>query len=91
METNDQLGGKRPSLKQRANDYALLIVDEAQAFRNPDTARAHGRRMARAYDKPAGHDSGDARGGEEQLWVSGPTRCRGPLQVPNQPSTAPEI
>lgn len=35
-----QLGGERPYLKQRQNDYALVVIDEAQAFRNPDTQRA---------------------------------------------------
>jgi len=39
--TNDtQLGGAFPHLKNRPNEYALVIVDEAQAFRNPDTDRA---------------------------------------------------
>ncbi len=35
-----QLGGTESYLQQRANDYALVAVDEAQAFRNPDTRRA---------------------------------------------------
>jgi hypothetical protein len=35
-----QLGGDGDSLKQLANDYALVVIDEAQAFRNPDTRRA---------------------------------------------------
>lgn len=35
-----QLGGAQPHLKQKANDYALVVVDEAQAFRNPATRRA---------------------------------------------------
>jgi translation initiation factor 2 beta subunit (eIF-2beta)/eIF-5 len=35
-----QLGGERPHLTQKANDYALVVIDEAQAFRNPDTSRA---------------------------------------------------
>jgi hypothetical protein len=35
-----QLGGTEGYLQQRANDYALVVVDEAQAFRNPDTRRA---------------------------------------------------
>jgi hypothetical protein len=35
-----QLGGTRGHLKQKANDYALVVVDEAQAFRNPLTRRA---------------------------------------------------
>ncbi len=35
-----QLGGVFPHLKNRPNEYALVIVDEGQAFRNPDTDRA---------------------------------------------------
>ncbi len=35
-----QLGGSQGHLKAGANDYALVLVDEAQAFRNPDTDRA---------------------------------------------------
>jgi len=35
-----QLGGDRSHLTQKANDYALVVIDEAQAFRNPDTRRA---------------------------------------------------
>ena len=33
-------GGTGTALKQSPNDYALIVVDEAQAFRNPDTDRA---------------------------------------------------
>lgn len=36
-----QLGGDRGAyLKANFNDYALVVIDEAQAFRNPDTDRA---------------------------------------------------
>ncbi len=35
-----QLGGAHPHLKNKPNEYALVVVDEAQAFRNPDTDRA---------------------------------------------------
>jgi hypothetical protein len=35
-----QLGGEGHYLCFRPNDYALVIIDEAQAFRNPDTRRA---------------------------------------------------
>jgi hypothetical protein len=35
-----QLGGEGHYLCQRINDYALVVIDEAQAFRNPDTQRA---------------------------------------------------
>lgn len=40
LTSDVQLGGDHPILKQRVNDYALVVVDEAQAFRNPDTKRA---------------------------------------------------
>ncbi len=35
-----QLGGTEKHLNARLNDYALVIIDEAQAFRNPDAGRA---------------------------------------------------
>lgn len=35
-----QLGGERSYLKHRIGDYSLIVIDEAQAFRNPDTRRA---------------------------------------------------
>ncbi len=47
-----QLGGTRSNLKQKANDYALVIVDEAQAFRNPQTKRAHALRKLLAGHPP---------------------------------------
>lgn len=34
-----QLGGERGHLKCHFNEYALVVVDEAQAFRNPDAQR----------------------------------------------------
>ena len=40
LANDKQLGGTESYLKQAPNDYALVIVDEAQAFRNPDTRRA---------------------------------------------------
>jgi superfamily II DNA or RNA helicase len=40
LANDSQLGGSYSHLKNRVNDYALVIVDEAQAFRNPDTDRA---------------------------------------------------
>ena len=40
LANDAQLGGTRSYLKQRPNDYALVVIDEAQAFRNPDTQRA---------------------------------------------------
>lgn len=35
-----QLGGNSRHLEQDANAYSLVVVDEVQAFRNPDTNRA---------------------------------------------------
>ncbi len=35
-----RLGGTRHTLKQDPNSYALVAIDEAQAFRNPATRRA---------------------------------------------------
>lgn len=34
-----QLGGKQGNLKCKFNEYAMIVVDEAQAFRNPDAQR----------------------------------------------------
>ena len=47
-----QLGGDRPHLKQKANDYALIVIDEAQAFRNPDTRRAQALRKLLQGEPP---------------------------------------
>ena len=35
-----QLGGNESYLKHRPNEYAMVVVDEAHVFRNPDTRRA---------------------------------------------------
>ena len=40
LANEKQLGGEYSYLRQRANDYTLVVIDEAQAFRNPDTGRA---------------------------------------------------
>ena len=41
LANESQLGmGTGHYLKQSPNDYALVVIDEAQAFRNPDTGRA---------------------------------------------------
>jgi hypothetical protein len=40
LASDVQLGGDRAYLSQRSNDYSLVLVDEAQAFRNPETKRA---------------------------------------------------
>jgi hypothetical protein len=47
-----RLGGDRKHLKQNPNDYALIIIDEAQAFRNPDTRRAQALRRLLQGDPP---------------------------------------
>ncbi len=35
-----QLGGSESYLKHQPNEYAMVVVDEAHVFRNPDTRRA---------------------------------------------------
>jgi hypothetical protein len=35
-----QLGGEQSNLKSPIDEYSLIVIDEAQAFRNPDTRRA---------------------------------------------------
>ncbi len=40
-----RLGGTRDVLKQDPNAYSLVVIDEAQAFRNPSTERAHALRL----------------------------------------------
>lgn len=40
LANDKQLGGEESYLDSRANEYALVVIDEAQAFRNPDTVRA---------------------------------------------------
>ncbi len=53
LANESQLGvGSGHYLKQSPNDYALIVVDEAQAFRNPDTSRAHALRKL-LLGKPA--------------------------------------
>lgn len=39
------VGGTESYLSQKANEYALVVVDEAQAFRNPNTHRAQALRQ----------------------------------------------
>ena len=45
LANDKQLGGNESHLGQKANEYALVVVDEAQAFRNPDTRRAQALRQ----------------------------------------------
>jgi hypothetical protein len=40
-----QLGGGHAHLKCRANEYAMIVVDEAQAFRNPEARRTQALRQ----------------------------------------------
>src|SRR5215469_5890559 len=40
LANDSQLGGSYSHLNSRVNEYSLVVVDEAQAFRNPDTTRA---------------------------------------------------
>lgn len=39
LANDTQLGGDRPHLKNPLDDYALVVVDEAHNYRNPDTAK----------------------------------------------------
>lgn len=52
LALDSRLGGDRAHLKQDPNDYALIIIDEAQAFRNPDTRRAQALRRLLQGDPP---------------------------------------
>lgn len=45
LANDKQLGGERSYLDCGINDYAMVVIDEAQAFRNPDTARARALRQ----------------------------------------------
>jgi len=47
-----RLGGDRDHLKQSPNEFALVIIDEAQAFRNPDTRRAQALRKLLQGEPP---------------------------------------
>jgi len=47
-----QLGGEGDHLRNDANEYSLVLIDEAQAFRNPDTRRARALRRL-LMGKPA--------------------------------------
>ncbi|MGH7557375.1 MAG: helicase-related protein, partial [Gemmatimonadota bacterium] len=47
-----QLGGSYDYLKSLVDDYALIVIDEAHAFRNPETARAQALRKLLLGDPP---------------------------------------
>jgi hypothetical protein len=40
LAQDSRLGGDHIKLKQNPDQYALVVIDEAQAFRNPETRRA---------------------------------------------------
>jgi len=40
LANDKQLGGNEGYLRFRPNEYAMVVIDESQAFRNPDTVRA---------------------------------------------------
>ena len=40
LANDRQLGGEEQYLDARLSEYAMVVIDEAQAFRNPDTDRA---------------------------------------------------
>ncbi|MCJ7587622.1 MAG: phospholipase D-like domain-containing protein, partial [Candidatus Aminicenantes bacterium] len=52
LAQDSRLGGDRIHLKCNPNEYALVIIDEAQAFRNPDTQRARALRRLLQGDPP---------------------------------------
>jgi SNF2 domain-containing protein len=45
LVADSRLGGGTVVLRQDPNEYALVVVDEAQAFRNPETQRARALRL----------------------------------------------
>lgn len=47
-----QLGGIHPVLKSRIDEYSLIVIDEAHAFRHSDTLRAGALRKLLAGDPP---------------------------------------
>ena len=47
-----QLGGDQSYLKSQLNDYAMVVVDEAQAFRNPEATRTAALRRLLLGDPP---------------------------------------
>jgi hypothetical protein len=52
LANDKQLGGEYSHLKQRLQDYELIVVDEAQAFRNPGTFRSGALRKLLEGDPP---------------------------------------
>jgi hypothetical protein len=52
LANDKQLGGAYSYLGQRIRDYELIVVDEAQAFRNPETVRGRALRKLLEGDPP---------------------------------------
>ena len=52
LANDKQLGGDYSHLKQRLQDYELIVVDEAQAFRNPTTFRSQALRKLLEGEPP---------------------------------------
>lgn len=52
LRDEEQLGGDRQYLNQDKDEYQLVIVDEAHAFRNPGTDQAHALRTLLRGDPP---------------------------------------
>ena len=45
LASEERLGGERPQLLHNPDEYALVVIDEAHAFRNPSTKRAQALRL----------------------------------------------
>jgi superfamily II DNA/RNA helicase len=52
LRNEEQLGGDRQYLNQDKDEYQLVVVDEAHAFRNPGTDQAHALRTLLRGDPP---------------------------------------
>jgi hypothetical protein len=52
LAADQQLGGTQNTLQFKTKEYSLIVIDEAHAFRNPDTQRAHALRKLLEGDPP---------------------------------------
>lgn len=52
LAADSQLGGNQATLRSRREEYSLIVIDEAHAFRNPDALRAHALRKLLEGDPP---------------------------------------
>jgi hypothetical protein len=52
LAEEEQLGGEQPYLRHQPQEYSLVVIDEAQAFRNPSTKRAYALRRLLAGSPP---------------------------------------